>query len=123
MSAYRSVIFSSVSTNMNLTGSPFQTFDMQGYCIQAVVGTGTTQAHGVLELQGSNDGPTAGNLWGPVTPTNWTVISGSQQNVTGPGTFIWNQWPVMYNYVQLVYTDSSGGHSTALMSATITVKQ
>lgn len=91
-----------------------------GFAIQAVW-TGTSA--GTLKLQASSDpAPKSSNVstGGPYAVTNWTdVTNSSTAVVSGGGNFMWNFNGAFYNYVRLVYTNSSG---TGAITAEICVK-
>lgn len=86
------------------------------YAIAMIV-TGTPT--GTVKLQASNDpetNDTQTNSTGvppAVGPTNWADITNSTFTLSGPGETLWNVNFVGYNYVRVVYTDTSGGSSTA----------
>ncbi len=90
-------------------------YQIFGYAIQLVF-TGTPT--GSFKLQGSCDPvPQAAQAAiSPYSVTNWTDISGSSQSVTAAGSIIWNAEDTMYNYVRVVYTDTSSGASTAIIT-------
>lgn len=48
-----------------------------------------------------------------VGPSNWADITNSTFALTTSGVTMWNVSEVAYNYVRVVYTDTSGGTSTA----------
>lgn len=80
---------------------------------------------GTIRLQASNDPETNDTPPGGVPfpqPTNWADITGSTFVVAGPQTVMWNVRYIGYNYVRVVYTDTSGGTSTATMSVIINAK-
>jgi hypothetical protein len=52
----------------------------------------------------------------PFTPTNWVDITNSPYAVSAAGNYMWNVFDTMYNWVRVVYTDSSGGTSTAVIT-------
>lgn len=95
-------------TIMNATiNSNYQQLSQQfGYAIQ-LVWTGTPT--GTFKLQGSAD-----THLNP--PVNWTDIANSSQAVSAAGNYMYNVIEVMYNYVRVVYTDGSGGASTAIIT-------
>lgn len=103
-----------LNTNINSAAIPL--YQIFGYSIQAVF-TGTPT--GTFKLQASDDPvPQAAQAAsGVYTATNWTDIANSSQSVTAAGSIIWNVSEVMYNYVRVVYTDGSGGASTAIVTA------
>lgn len=83
------------------------------YSIAAII-TGTP--NGTLKLQASNDPETNDTQPSTNVPTNWADIANSSFTVTTAGETMWNIQDVGYNYVRVVYTDASGGTSTATMS-------
>lgn len=88
------------------------------YSIGVVVaGTPT----GVLKLQVSNDPETNDSIPLP-PPTNWYDLANSSNTLSAAGNTFYNISDVAYNYVRIVYTDGSGGTSTATMSAIINAK-
>ena len=97
--------------NTNLQSRAMQIGNYIGYAIQ-VVFTGTPT--GTFSLQGSNDEVL--NKAFNYQPTNWTTLSNSSNAVSGPGSFIWNIQEPYYTWVKLVYTDGSGGASTAILT-------
>lgn len=101
--------------NANLNSAPMQLYNMFGYSIQ-IVFTGIPT--GTFKLQGSCDSTyiSKTNSLSPQVPTNWSDIANSSQAVTAAGNFVWNVSDVMYNFVRLVYTDTSGGASTAILT-------
>lgn len=121
MQTYNFPLFqSAVVLNANITGQAFPLKQMYGYSIQIVV-TGTPT--GTFKLQASSDPASGIPLSQTVSaPTNWTDITNSPYTITAAGNFTWNVYDVMYNYVRLIYTDASGGTSTATLNATFNGK-
>lgn len=121
MRPYNKQISVNVLMNTSSNSSAYCLDTIFGYSIQAVY-TGTPT--GTLKLQGSDD-PT-GDFASPANatniPTNWSDIAGTSQALTAAGTFLWNMSDVGYNWVRLVYTDTSGGTSTAILNARINAK-
>lgn len=108
-----------IATNVPLNTS-FSTpqgvvFGRNGFSIQAVI-TGTPT--GTIALFGSND-PTYGSLSSMFPPTNWTQLPNSAFALTENGTVLWNYTISNFNWVQIGYTDGSGGLSTATLNARI----
>lgn len=76
----------------------------------AFVVTGTPT--GTVKLQASNDPET--NTTVPLdTPINWVDITGSDATVTAAGEVLWDAHDIAYNYVRVIYTDTSGATSLA----------
>lgn len=102
--------------NTTLTSSTIPLFMIYGYAIQ-VVFTGTPT--GSFKLQGSCDPvPQAAQAAGGIySATNWSDIANSSDSVIAAGNYMWNVYDVMYNYVRVVYTDTSGGTSTAIITS------
>lgn len=88
---------------------------MYGYSIQAVW-TGTPT--GTFKLQASCDpcNPYEPNQYVPI---NWTDIANSSAAVSAAGNFTWNIFWASYNWVRMVYTDGSGGTSTAVLTSVL----
>lgn len=114
------IIPASTVMNTTINSQAMQLENMFGYAIQ-VVFTGTPT--GSFKLQSSCDAVTrASQVFGPngaviYTPTNWTDITDSPFAVTAAGSTEWNVTDVGYNYVRVVYTDTSGGSSTAIITS------
>jgi|WetSurMetagenome_2_1015567.scaffolds.fasta_scaffold566499_1 hypothetical protein len=111
-----------VATNANFNSYAYQVWDTFGYSIQVVV-TGTPT--GTFKLQCSADpvpqGPNSTPFTG-VVPTNWTDVGNSSQAVSAAGSVVWNVSDAMYNWVRVVYTDGSGGTSTATFTGRFNAK-
>ena len=91
--------------NTTLTSQAMQVWMYGVYSIQvAFSGTPT----GTFVLQASSD-----PVFGGVAPSNWSTIPQSSYGVTASGNYTWNVMQPGYNWVQLIYTDASGGTSTA----------
>lgn len=106
------------STRMNTTilGPAMQLYDMFGCSIQV---TWTGVPTGTFKLQASSDPVPQGPASAPLTnfqPTHWSDITDSPFSVTLAGDYMWNVYDVMYNWIRLVYTDTSGGTSTATIT-------
>lgn len=92
---------------------------MFGFAIQLVF-TGTPT--GNFKLQSSCDPVPKANLViganGAVvyTPANWTDVADSTFTVAAAGNVMWNFRGSDFNYVRVVYTDTSGGTSTAIVT-------
>ena len=111
----------SVLMNTNITSSPIAVNQLYGFSIQAVY---TSTSSGTLKLQASAD-PFNNNAMHPdsiTTPTHWTDIADSSATISGTGTYIWNINGAFYNYVRLVFTDSSSGSNTGRLTATLNGK-
>lgn len=106
--------------NANYNSTPSVLVDIYGFCVQAII-TGTPT--GTAKLQASSDTVNRSSGTGVVaTPTNWNDIVGSTLTVTSSGVLTWNFNGCFFNFVRLVYTDGSGGTSTATITATINTK-
>jgi len=117
--------FSPIS-NVTITGARTTNFQailidqIYGYAIQAVwTGTG----NGELKLQGSctpipRSMNISANTAYPIT--TWTDIEDSNRDVPGTaGNAIWNIKGSMYNFIRIVYTQTSG---TLVLNANMVVK-
>ena len=114
MRVYNKPVIIPANTIMNTTinSQALELLNMYGYSIQ-VVFTGTPT--GTFKLQASSD-PVNGVSSGLNTPVNWTDVANSSQSITAAGNYMWNVFDVMYNWVRLVYQDTSGGTSTAIIT-------
>jgi hypothetical protein len=101
--------------NANLLSVPLQLQNVLFYNIQ-IVYTGTPT--GTWSLQASSDNSATQTAQGknPYVPVNWTTIPSSAQVVTAAGSTMYNVEWAGYNFVQLVYTDGSGGSSAAVIT-------
>lgn len=107
-----------MNANSNSPYVPLKSIFM--YCIAAIV-TGTPT--GTIKLQASNDPETNDTQYNTtesrppaVIPTHWVDIDDSSFVLASAGETMWNVRDVGYNYVRVVYTDASGGSSTATMT-------
>ena len=107
-----------MNANYNSPYTPLR--NIYTYSMVAVV-TGTPT--GTIAIQASNDPETndtqintTANLPPAVGPTNWVTITNSPFILSSAGETMWNVNAVGYNYVRVIYTDSSGGTSTATMN-------
>lgn len=106
-----------MNTNLNSVAIPLP--DIYGYSIQASY-TGTPT--GTFKLQASSDAFKYVNDAQPQVPVHWTDIANSSIAISASGDYMWNVTGSFYNFVRLVYTDASGGTSTAVLNATINNK-
>jgi hypothetical protein len=108
---YPNIITKNAVMRTNLTSKSMQLLNMIGYSVQIVV-TGTPT--GTFSLLGSDDPVESVGI--DFKPTNFSVISLSSYAIAAAGNFIWNVNEPMYNWVQLFYTDTSGGTSSAILT-------
>lgn len=117
MSPYNVPNIIPVSTVMNATinSSPQQIWFGFAYSIQ-VVFTGTPT--GIFKLQASADAAEKAVVSGNLPSTfNWTDVDNSSFTVAAAGNVMWNYMFPGYNWVRVVYTDNSGGTSTAIITS------
>jgi hypothetical protein len=104
--------------NTTVNSLPMQLQNTLGYAIQ-VFFTGTPT--GTFKLQSSCDNPAnVTATFGKAVqflPTNWTDIANSTFTVVAAGNCEWNTTWDMGAWVQVVYTDNSGGTSTAIITS------
>ncbi len=120
MRVYNQKIANDVALNANSNGVAVELKNVFMYAITATI-TGTPT--GTLKLQASSDPLTDTTI--PLTnsqPTNWVDITDSSFTVTSAGNSMWNVRDVAYNWVRVVYTDASGGASTATMDIVVNCK-
>jgi hypothetical protein len=118
MKTYNYTMSFGPTLNTNINGPAMELKNMYGCAIQ-VVWTGTP--NGVFKLQASSDpltNTTTPSAPGSV-PTHWTDIPASSYTVNAAGNYMWNVYDIMYNWVRVVYTDASGGSSTAVVTSAI----
>lgn len=104
--------------NATINSVACQLYEAITFSVQ-VVFTGTPT--GSFKLQSSNDKAYSGN---PntngsglnVAPINWTDITGSSFAITAAGSLQWNFPYPGFNWVRLVYTDTSGGTATSIVT-------
>ncbi len=111
------------------TGYSSQYVPLKGIYTYSIQMTITGSCNGTVKLQASADPETndtqinvaqaqnaAPGRPPAVAPTNWCDIANSSFSVTATGVTFWNVNFVGYTYVRVVFTDSSGGTSTATAS-------
>lgn len=106
------IIAANTVMNTTINSTPVPLYQTWGYAVQ-VVFTGTPT--GTFKLQASCD-PIPQARVEVQTPINWTDIANSSYAVTAAGNYMWNVFDVGYNYVRVVYTDTSSGASTAIIT-------
>lgn len=116
MRVFNKQVQTNVPLNANINGPAVPLKSIFMYTIAAII-TGTPT--GTLKLQASNDPETDdtkpdGTPF-PV-PTHWVDVADSTFAVSTAGETMWNVRYIGYNYVRVVYTDGSGGTSTATMT-------
>lgn len=112
-------LMTNVLMNTNLVSTAVEIQDIYGYAIQAVF---TATPTGTFKLQASADPFKYVVGTQPQAPTNWVDVQDSSFAVTSSGVYIWNFNGAFYSFVRLVYTDTSGGSSTARLTVTMNVK-
>lgn len=110
------IIPASTVMNATINSSPMQLLDSFIYSLQ-IFFTGTPA--GSFKLQASDDPAAAAvsNFNKTSLPTNWSDVANSSITVSAAGNVMWDySWPG-YNWVRAVYTDTSGGTSTAIITS------
>lgn len=95
----------SAATSFNTPGISLE--QQFGYSLQYII-TGTPV--GTLTIQGSNDTGFNAPAGGPVSAqnvVNWSTVTAGQA-ITTTGTFLINMPDVMYKWVRVAYTSTSG---------------
>ncbi len=108
------VILNPVTAAASINSGPIWATKMLRCSIQFVA-TGT--AAGNFQLQASNDQNT-GLPNDNFVPSHWNNI-GSPVTVSGAGSYLAPFIELSYEYLRLVYTDTSGGTASLLISARI----
>ena len=122
MRVYNKTNIIPAATRMNTTinSTPMNLVSIYGFSIQ-VVWTGTPT--GSFKLQASSDVADSQLANAQMLPTNWSDVTNSSYAVTAAGNYMWNVSDAMYTWVRVVYTDTSGGVSTAqIASCTLAAK-
>lgn len=102
-----------------ITSNPVRVDQIYGYAVQAIY---TGSPVGTLTLEASCDSPgrqTQISSGGPDTVTNWNTITDSSYAVSGAGKYMWNVNGAFYNYIRLVYVNTSG---TGVLTANLSEK-
>lgn len=116
---YPNTIAAGTVMNATINSKPMQLLDTIGFSYQ-IVFTGTPT--GSFKLQASVD-PVNPNGLNPIAPTNWSDIANSTFTVTAAGNVMWDYDQPNFTWVRAVYTDTSGGTSTAtITSSTLNAK-
>lgn len=114
MRSTNKVLVAAQALNVSSNSVAQQLKNIYTYSMAAIF-TGTPT--GTVKLQASNDPETNalpdGTFQQP--PSNWIDIANSTFTITASGETLWNVDAVGYNYVRVVFTDTSGGSSTATM--------
>jgi hypothetical protein len=120
MRTFNKQISTAVPMNANSNSPYVQLKNIFMYSLAALV---TGIPTGTIKLQASNDPETndtqtniTSGVAPAVGPTNWVDIADSAFALSAAGETMWNVRDVAYNYVRVVYIDSSGGASTATMA-------
>ena len=123
MRVYNKQLTTNQVLNVNST-SPASA--LKSIFMYAMAANFTGSATGSIKLQASNDPETNDTPPSGIpfpAPTNWADIANSTfAIVPGMTEVLWNVRDVAYNYVRVVYTDGSGGTSTATMNIVINGK-
>lgn len=106
--------------NATINSIPLQVYNGIIFSLQ-IFFSGTPA--GSFKLQASDD-PAAAAVANAVytsltLPKNWSDISGSGASVSAAGDVGWNYRDPGFNWVRVVYTDSSGGTSTAAITSSV----
>lgn len=107
-----------LNTNRNSDYVPLKNIYL--YSIMVII-TGTPT--GSIKLQASNDPETNDTVpLSDAPPVNWADIANTSVNVSAAGNTFYNVTDVAYNYVRVVYTDTSSGASTATAKIIVNAK-
>lgn len=126
MRTFNKQISTNILLNANYSSPYVPLRNIYTYSMAANI-TGTPT--GTIKLQASNDPETndtqtntTSGIAPAVGPTNWVDITNSSFSLSAAGETMWNVNAVGYNYVRVVYTDSSSGSSTARMNIVANMK-
>lgn len=88
----------------------------QVYAISAIAIFSDATTGGSFKLQASNDAPSANNLPGAFTPTNWIDIPNSSQTVASGASAIIPATTLCYQWVRLVWTRTGGAGTLSIFA-------
>lgn len=109
-------LINNLVASASISSSPVDMNQVVKFSVQASVGTGTV--NGSLQIQVSNDPCSIGNLYQDFTPTNWSNL-GSAVAIAASGVFLIAQQDSCYRSLRAVFTDASGGTSTAKITVNL----
>jgi hypothetical protein len=92
------------------TSNVIDSYNLVHVSAQVVFGSASSQI-GTVKLQASNDFDVSGNL-SDFAPSNWSDIPSTTSSVFASArTYLVPKFDVSYNYMRVVYTQSSGSGS------------
>jgi hypothetical protein len=112
------IVFTNVAANANRNSLAQWATDIIRTSFQIVVTTGT--ATGTMKVQASNE-KAFGLPANQFQPTDWSDL-GAMVVLNGIGSYLIPSLECSYEYLRLVYTDSSGGTATGLISCRMASK-
>lgn len=89
-------------------GAAFGIDHMVGYSITAAVVETVATLAGTLKIQASNNAFADNVNNNEAADAVWVDVSGSSQNVSGSGNFLWNVADAEYRAFRLVWTKTTG---------------
>lgn len=119
MQTANKIIVNNVQMNSNINSEAIPLPNIYGFAVQAVY-TGTPT--GTIKLQASVDAFKYASDINPQVPTNWNDIDNSSLIVSSAGIYTINFIGSFYTFFRFVYTDASGGTSTARVTVTVNMK-
>lgn len=112
MRTFNQTVSTDVALNADYTSNAIPLKNIFMFNIAAIVSDTPT---GTIKLQVSND-PETNDTIPLVEPPNWVDLLGSSFSLSDEGETMWNVHEVAFNYVRVVYTDTSSGMSDATMT-------
>lgn len=112
MNFYRATPVNAAATNASFNSSPIESVSPSYmFRFSAIAKASHSSANGTLQLQASNEEPNSSGTY-----TKWVNV-GSSAAVSGTtAVMVAQAIEVCYARIRFVFTDSSGGTSTALLS-------
>lgn len=98
-----------IDASVTQTSIPYTVYQVYGWSATL---TFAGSPVGVMSIEVSND-PGSLSPYDENTPSNWTTMANSSQNVTGVGTVTYNVNLAFYNWIRFVYTATSGSGTIA----------
>ena len=111
MKYLQDTIFNGITLNTSYSSLPIDTRYITMCSFQAIVGAGSSS--GNLQIQVSNE---------PNVANNWSTLTTSQLNISAAGNVIIPYTEIAYQWIRLIYNDTSGGTGTSKLTVQMSAK-
>ena len=119
MKTVNKALFTNGDMETTLISQPFNVAQVYIYAVQCEW-TGTPL--GTIEVQASCDPEGNVHSDGGPFPTTWTVVGGSSDPVSGPGSYLPNVIGIGYNWIRVVFTPTTPGSNAGALNGRINLK-